>query len=50
VPLPLVVPPRLHGPLLDAVHALSAATARAWKGGLAYQLVAVCRRASPEAR
>lgn len=50
VPLPLVVPPRLHGPVLDAVHALSAGAARAWKGGLAYQLVAVCRRASPEAR
>jgi SAM-dependent methyltransferase len=49
VPLPLVVTPRLHGPILDAVHALSASAARAWKGGLAYQFVAVCRRASPEA-
>ena len=48
VPLPLVVPPRLHGPVLDAVHALSAGAARAWKGGLAYQLVAVCRRAVAE--
>lgn len=46
VPLPLVVPPRLHGPALDAVHALSAGAARAWMGGLAYQFVAVCRRAS----
>jgi 2-polyprenyl-3-methyl-5-hydroxy-6-metoxy-1,4-benzoquinol methylase len=46
VPLPLVVPRRLHGRALDAVHALSAAAARAWKGGLAYQFVAVCRRAS----
>ena len=46
VPLPLVVPPRLHGPVLDAVHALSAGAARAWKCGLAYQFVAVCRRAS----
>jgi len=46
VPLPLVVPPRLHGSVLHAVHALSAAAARAWKGGLAYQFVAVCRRAA----
>ncbi len=46
VPLPLVVPPRLHGRALDAVHALSAGAARAWMGGLAYQFVAVCRRAS----
>jgi len=46
VPLPLVVQPRLHGRALDAVHALSAGAARAWKGGLAYQFVAVCRRAS----
>ena len=46
VPLPLVVPPRLHGRALDAVHALSAGAARAWKGGLAYQFVAVCRRAA----
>ena len=50
VPLPLVVPPRLHGPLLDAAHALSAGAARVWKGGLGYQLVAVCRRASPGLR
>ncbi len=46
VPLPLVVPPRLHGALLDAVHATSAAAARVWPGGLAYQLVAVARRAA----
>ena len=50
VPLPLVAPPRLHGPALAAVHALSAGAARAWKGGLAYQFVAVCRRASAEPR
>jgi 2-polyprenyl-3-methyl-5-hydroxy-6-metoxy-1,4-benzoquinol methylase len=50
VPLPLVVPPRLHGPVLDTIHALSAGAARAWKGGLAYQFVAVCRRASAEPR
>ena len=50
VPLPLVVPPALHGAALDAVHALSATAARVWKGGLAYQLVAVCRRAPAEGR
>jgi len=50
VPLPLVVPPRLHGRALDAAHALSAGAARAWKGGLAYQFVAVCRRASAGSR
>jgi 2-polyprenyl-3-methyl-5-hydroxy-6-metoxy-1,4-benzoquinol methylase len=50
VPLPLVVPSRLHGPVLDTIHALSAGAARAWKGGLAYQFVAVCRRASAEPR
>ena len=50
VPLPLVVPPRLHGRALDAVHALSAGAARAWKGGLAYQFVAVCRRAPAGSR
>lgn len=49
LPLPLVVPPRLHGGLLDAVHGLSAVAARVWKGGLAYQLVGVCRRASTDA-
>jgi len=43
--LPLVVPPRFHGAVLDAVHGLSARAARVWKSGLAYQLVAVCRRA-----
>jgi 2-polyprenyl-3-methyl-5-hydroxy-6-metoxy-1,4-benzoquinol methylase len=46
VPLPLVVPARLHGAVLDAVHALSAGASRAWKSGLAYQFVAVCRRAA----
>jgi 2-polyprenyl-3-methyl-5-hydroxy-6-metoxy-1,4-benzoquinol methylase len=50
VPLPLVVPPRFHGAVLDAVHGLSAGAARVWKGGLAYQFVAVCRRASAEPR
>ena len=46
VPLPQVVPPRFHGAVLEAVHALSAGAARAWMGGLAYQFVAVCRRAA----
>jgi SAM-dependent methyltransferase len=50
VPLPLVVPPRFHGAVLDAVHGLSAGAARVWKGGLAYQFVAVCRRAFAEPR
>jgi SAM-dependent methyltransferase len=43
VPLPLLVPSRLHGPWLRGIHALSAAAARLWRGGLAYQFVAVCR-------
>ena len=49
VPLPLVVPPRFHGGLLDAAHGLSAWAAQVWKGGLGYQLVAVCRRAAARA-
>ena len=48
VPLPLVVPSRLHGRWLEAVHRASAVASRAWPGGLAYQFVAVCaRRARP---
>ncbi|MET0850347.1 MAG: class I SAM-dependent methyltransferase [Candidatus Rokuibacteriota bacterium] len=43
VPLAPVVPERLHGRWLAAVQRLAAATARGWKGGLAYQFVAVCR-------
>jgi SAM-dependent methyltransferase len=43
VPLPLVVPSRYHGRWLRAVHGLSALAARCWKGGLAYQFVAVTR-------
>ena len=43
VPLPLVVPRRLHGKWLRGVHALSALAARGWRGGLAYQFVALCR-------
>lgn len=44
VPLPVVVPERFHGAWLRALHALSAGAARCWKGGLGYQLVAVCQR------
>jgi 2-polyprenyl-3-methyl-5-hydroxy-6-metoxy-1,4-benzoquinol methylase len=44
VPLPLVVPERYHGRMLNAVHAINAAMARTWKTLLAYQFVAVTRR------
>ena len=43
VPLPLVVPERLHGAWLYGLHAASAAASRGWKSGLAYQFVAMCR-------
>jgi len=43
VPLPLVVPERFHGAGLRVAHVANALAARAWPGGLAYQLVAVCR-------
>jgi len=46
VPLPLLVPPRFHGGVLDAIYGLSAGAARIWKGGLGYQFVAVCHRAA----
>jgi 2-polyprenyl-3-methyl-5-hydroxy-6-metoxy-1,4-benzoquinol methylase len=48
VPLPLVVPRRLHGTWLRGVHALSALAARGWSGGLAYQFVALCRPRSSD--
>ena len=44
VPLPLVVPQRFHGGLLRRIQALSAAGARWWPRGLAYQFVATGRR------
>lgn len=47
VPLPLLVPERLHGPWLSALHALNAVTARCWMGLFAYQFVAVARRGGP---
>jgi 2-polyprenyl-3-methyl-5-hydroxy-6-metoxy-1,4-benzoquinol methylase len=46
VPLHQVVPPRLHGRALAAVHGASAAAARAWPRLLGYQFVALARRAS----
>jgi 2-polyprenyl-3-methyl-5-hydroxy-6-metoxy-1,4-benzoquinol methylase len=48
VPLPLLVPARWHGAWLRGLHGLSALAARGWPRGLAYQFVAICRRA-PEA-
>ncbi len=48
-PVPLVVPERLHGPWLWLLHALGAHAARCWKGGLAYQFVAVCHAISTRA-
>jgi SAM-dependent methyltransferase len=48
VPLALVVPRRLHGAWLRAVHALSAWSSRCWPSGLAYQFVAACRPLSSE--
>ncbi len=44
VPLPLLVPERLHGRWLAALHALNALSARSWQGLFAYQFVAVARR------
>jgi len=44
VPLPLLIPERMHGRWLSAVHALNALTARCWQSLFAYQFVAVARR------
>ena len=44
VPLPLLVPGRLHGRWLSALHALNALSARCWQGLFAYQFIAVARR------
>ncbi len=44
VPLPLLVPERLHGRWLTALHALNAFAARCWPGPFAYQFVAMARR------
>jgi SAM-dependent methyltransferase len=50
VPLPLVVPARLHSAGLRIVHRLSARASRWWPGGLAYQFVAACRPVSARGR
>lgn len=47
VPLHLLVPERWHGPWLRPLRALSALSARAWKGLFAYQFVALARRRAP---
>ena len=44
VPLPLLIPERLHGRWLSILHALNAVTARWFPGLFAYQFVAVARR------
>jgi SAM-dependent methyltransferase len=45
VPLPLLVPERYHGRILQAAHGFSAFLVRVWKSLFAYQFVAVtCRR------
>jgi len=49
-PLPLVVPPRLHGAWLATAQRVGALAARGWKGGLAYQFVAICRLAPTAGR
>ena len=44
VPLPLVVPVRYHGLLLNTIHGLSAMVARVWKTMFAYQFIAIARK------
>ncbi len=44
VPLPLVIPDRYHGRVLDLMQTLNVALARSWKSLLAYQFVAVANR------
>ena len=46
-PVPLVVPERYHGKMLDVVHSVNAAIARCWKTMFAYQFIARARRRSP---
>jgi len=43
VPLPLVVPQRYHGSVLNAAHGASAFLARGWKTMFGYQFVAMAR-------
>ncbi len=42
-PLPQVVPPRWHGPWLDALHGVNAGAARVFRRLLGYQFVVVAR-------
>lgn len=44
VPLPLLIPERLHGRWLSTLHAFNALLARCWQGLFAYQFVAVAQR------
>jgi SAM-dependent methyltransferase len=43
-PLPLVVPQRYHGRILNLLHSLNAGMARWWKTMFAYQFVTLARR------
>jgi SAM-dependent methyltransferase len=45
-PVPLVVPERYHGKMLDAAHSVNAAMARCWKTMFAYQFIARAGRRS----
>ena len=47
-PLPLVVPPRYHGWLLDAVHGFNARVSRSWKTMFAYQFIALAGKRRAE--
>src|SRR5581483_2402634 len=47
-PLPLVVPERYHGRMLDTVHGMSAFVARRWKTMFAYQFVALTRKGAAQ--
>ncbi len=44
VPLPLLVPQRYHGQVLNLIHSASARLSRLWKTMFGYQFVAVTRR------
>lgn len=44
IPLPLVIPQRLHGRILAMAHALNAWVARHWMTMFGYQFVAVARK------
>jgi 2-polyprenyl-3-methyl-5-hydroxy-6-metoxy-1,4-benzoquinol methylase len=46
-PVPLVVPERYHGKMLDVAHGVNAAMAQCWKAMFAYQFIARALRRSP---